>query len=51
MNNINNTLHPSWVTGFVDAEGCFTIKFCKSKSCKTGWFIQYIFQIKIHDLV
>jgi hypothetical protein len=35
MNNIklsyNNLLHPNWITGFVDAEGCFTIKINKSK--------------------
>lgn len=51
MNNIkfsNNILHPNWITGFVDAERCFTIKFGKSKSCKTGWFVQIIFQINVH---
>jgi intein-encoded DNA endonuclease-like protein len=32
--NTNNTLHPNSVRGFVDAEGCFTVKFCKSKSLK-----------------
>lgn len=44
----NNVLHPYWITGFVDAEGCFTIKFGKSKSCKTRWFVQAIFQINVH---
>jgi hypothetical protein len=52
MNNIklsnNNILHPNWITGFVDAEGCFTIKFGQSKSCKTGWFVQAIFQLNVH---
>jgi hypothetical protein len=47
MNNTNNKLYSNWVTGFVNAEGSFTIKFSKSKSCKTGWFIQACFQIKI----
>lgn len=48
MNNNKYILDPNWITGFVDAEGCFTIKFNKSKSCKTGWFVQAIFQIKLH---
>lgn len=51
MNNIklsNNILHPNWLTGFTDAEGCFTIKFGQSKSCRTGWFVQAIFQINVH---
>lgn len=41
-------LNPNWITGFVDAKGCFTIKSTKSKSHKVGWFIQPSFQITLH---
>jgi len=27
-------LNPNWVTGFVDAKGCFIIGFYKSKSSR-----------------
>lgn len=48
MDKIKNKLNPNWITGFVDAEGCFTIKSSKSERYKMGWFIQPSFQIKLH---
>lgn len=51
MNNINifkNKLHPCWVTGFVYAEGCFTVAFSEDNKCKTGWQIRPAFKIKLH---
>lgn len=48
INNANNVLHPYWITGFIDAEGCFTVKFYRKDSCKTGWSIQPYFLINLH---
>lgn len=43
----NNKLHPNWVTGFTDAEGCFMINITKSKTNRMGWQIRPCFQIKL----
>ena len=48
MNNTKQTLHPYWVTGFVDAEGCFYVRISKSKDTRTGWTVQAIFLIQLH---
>jgi hypothetical protein len=29
----------SWITGFTDGEGCFSVSFIKNKTSKTGWQI------------
>ncbi len=29
----------SWITGFTDGEGCFSVSFIKNKTTKTGWQI------------
>ena len=39
---------PWFLTGFVDAEGCFTLGINKNKDCKTGWSVQLFFQIALH---
>jgi len=36
------------VTGFTDAEGCFTIKITQSDEYIQGWRVQAQFQIKLH---
>lgn len=39
----------SWfITGFVDAEGCFFINIIKHPRCKLGWYVQLHFKITIH---
>lgn len=48
MNNTNNRLNPYWITGFVDAEGCFTVSISQSKSSKNGWQIHLGFKIALH---
>lgn len=48
MENIKNKLNPNWVTGFVDAEGCFTVSISEDKRCKLGWQIRPGFKIKLH---
>ena len=47
----NNTkeLDPYFVTGFIDAEGCFSIKIRKSNFHKLGWSIQATFSIFLHS--
>ena len=40
--------HPSWLTGFIDGEACFFVKFRESTSYKQGYQIMLIFQITQH---
>jgi len=40
-NSVN--IHPWWVTGFVDGEGCFTVSITKNSELKTGWRVKAIF--------
>jgi len=47
-NNLNK-LNPHWVTGFTDAEGCFSIQISKSEAYKTGWKVALIFSIGLHS--
>lgn len=42
-------LDPFFVTGFVDAEGCFMIRLIKSKTNKIGWQVRPIFKIVLHS--
>lgn len=44
----NLIMDPWFLTGFVDAEGCFTLGISRNKYCKTGWSIQLFFQIALH---
>lgn len=43
----SSILNPHWVTGFVDAEGCFMIKIRKQKGA-TGWGVGAIFALHLH---
>jgi hypothetical protein len=42
-------LHPFFVTGFVDAEGCFFIGINRQKSNKLGWQVRATFKIGLHS--
>ena len=42
------TLHPWWLTGFLDAEGCFTINLVKSSNSTTGWGVKLCFCLGLH---
>jgi LAGLIDADG endonuclease len=44
-----NNLHPKYVTGISDAESTFSFTIIKRITNKTGWFIQPIFQIELHN--
>lgn len=46
--NKDYKLKPNWITGLVDAEGCFYVRFAKSKQYKTGWLVQPCFQLGFH---
>lgn len=45
----NTNLNPSYITGFTDGEGCFSIKIYKSSRNIIGWQVQPVFQIKLHN--
>lgn len=42
-------VNPSWITGFVEAEGCFFINVIKSKAYKTGYQIKLGFSVVQHN--
>lgn len=48
MNNKNTTytLHPQWITGFTDAEGCFSVIVEITESLK--WKVRTSFEINLH---
>ena len=48
MSNLKNKLNSNWITGFVDAEGCFHIRVTKDSTFKTGWTVKPYFVIKLH---
>jgi hypothetical protein len=41
-------VHPYFITGLTDGEGCFLITVLKNQKLKTGWEVQLIFQINLH---
>ena len=41
-------LNPYYITGLVDAEGCFTTSIYKDCRMKTGWQVKPIFQLNLH---
>lgn len=41
-------LNPYWVTGLIDAEGCFYVRLARSKNHKIGWWVQACFQLGFH---
>lgn len=43
--NYNMVMNPWYLTGFVEAERCFTLGITRNNKCKTGWSIQLFFQI------
>jgi len=38
----------NWLTGFSDAEGCFSVALLKKPGSKVGWIVQSSFQINLH---
>lgn len=48
-NYIVKSLHPAWISGFADGEGCFCVFITKNKNLKTGWQVRLYFQISLHN--
>jgi hypothetical protein len=48
MNSMNNKLHPYWITGFTDGEGCFYIGISKNSGRNIGWRVSPGFEIRLH---
>ncbi len=46
--NLKTELSPWFITGFADAEGCFTIKIQPNVKLKTKWRIRPVFSITLH---
>ena len=44
----NQYLNPHFVTGFIDAEGCFHVSLAKNLNLKLGLSVRAIFQIALH---
>ena len=42
---MSEALHPAWVTGFVDAEGCFHVSITKKKELNVEWQVRLYFEI------
>jgi hypothetical protein len=40
-----------WLAGFTQADGCFHISICKSKSHKTGYSVRLEFSLKQNDIL
>jgi hypothetical protein len=43
------SLHPWFITGFADAESCFSVSFFRVNTIKIGWRTQASFQITLHQ--
>lgn len=41
-------INPHYLTGFIDAEGCFNVSILKNSELVTGWQINPTFQISLH---
>ena len=46
--NFDNKLNPGFITGFVDAEGCFHVSIVDNTSLKVGKSVRAMFQISLH---
>ncbi len=42
-------LHPWWITGYSDGEGCFMINVFKSKNVRVGFVVKLVYQITAHQ--
>ena len=42
-------MNPWFLTGFTDAEGCFTIGVVKNKKYKVGWTVKLRFQLGVNE--
>lgn len=47
--NTSFQMDPWFITGFIDAEGCFSVRVRKSTKTKVCWHIETIFSIGLHS--
>jgi hypothetical protein len=47
--NPSNLLNPHYLTGFIDGEGCFNITINKHRELATGWRVNPVFKISLHN--
>lgn len=45
----NSTLHPQYIVGFVDGEGCFCVVISKHRTLKTRREVRCIFEIEVRE--
>ena len=43
--NQQERLHPWWIVGFVDGEGCFSVSRFRNKTCSSGYQVLYEFVV------
>jgi len=43
------SLNPNYVTGFSDGESWFDVRISQNKKCSTGWVVEAILQITLHE--
>lgn len=49
INFNNKLLHPYFLTGLIDGEGSFIIRMNNTTERRSGWSIQPIFQLRVHN--
>lgn len=47
--NYSNLINPGFISGFIDAEGCFHVSVVEHKNLKIGYSVRVIFQISLHE--
>jgi len=47
--NPSNHINPHYLTGFIDGEGCFNITINKNRELATGWRVNPVFKISLHN--
>lgn len=47
-NKLYSEINPYYITGFTDAEGCFSVLYRRNKKLKIGWRLEVSFQIHLH---
>jgi hypothetical protein len=48
LQNNPTIINPWFITGFTDAEGCFSIRVRKTVKTRSGWYIEAVFSIGLH---
>ncbi len=48
-NKSTNLFNPYFLTGFCDAESCFSLNIIKSPLFKLGWKTSLVFSIHLHS--